>query len=46
MQTMTIDNITQAVIDHGNGGKTHLRLYEIYTNLVKHPQKYSDGQSA
>ncbi|MBW4579098.1 MAG: hypothetical protein KME42_05915 [Tildeniella nuda ZEHNDER 1965/U140] len=36
MQTITIDTITQAVIDHGDGGKTHPRLYEIYTSLVKH----------
>ena len=36
METITIDNITQAVIDHGDGGKTHPRLYEIYTSLVKH----------
>jgi hydroxyquinol 1,2-dioxygenase len=36
MQTITIDNITQAAIDRGDGGKTHPRLYEIYTILVKH----------
>jgi catechol 1,2-dioxygenase/hydroxyquinol 1,2-dioxygenase len=36
MKAITIDNITQAVIDHGDGGKTHPRLYEIYTSLVKH----------
>lgn len=36
MGTITIDNITQAVIDHGDGGATHPRLYEIYTSLVKH----------
>lgn len=36
MKTITINNITQAVIDHGDGGKTHPRLYEIYTSLVKH----------
>lgn len=36
MQTITIDTITQAVIDHGDGGKTHPRLHEIYTSLVKH----------
>lgn len=36
MQTITIETITQAVIDHGDGGKTHPRLYEIYTSLVKH----------
>jgi hypothetical protein len=36
MKVIVIDNITQAVIDHGDGGKTHPRLYEIYTSLVKH----------
>lgn len=36
MKTITIDTITQAVIDHGDGGKTHPRLYAIYTSLVKH----------
>jgi GAF domain-containing protein len=36
MQTITIDTITQAVINHGDGGKTHPSLYEIYI---------SDGQS-
>jgi hydroxyquinol 1,2-dioxygenase len=36
MQPITIDTITQAVINHGDAGKTHPRLYEIYTSLVKH----------
>jgi catechol 1,2-dioxygenase/hydroxyquinol 1,2-dioxygenase len=36
MKTITIDTITQAVIEHGDGGKTHPRLYEIYTSLVNH----------
>lgn len=36
MKPITIDTITQAVINHGDGGKTHLRLYEIYTSLVNH----------
>lgn len=36
MKTITIDTITQAVIDHGDGGTTHPRLYEIYMSLVKH----------
>jgi hydroxyquinol 1,2-dioxygenase len=36
MTAITIDTITQAVIDHGDGGKTHPRLHEIYTSLVKH----------
>ncbi|MBW4617301.1 MAG: hydroxyquinol 1,2-dioxygenase [Desmonostoc vinosum HA7617-LM4] len=36
MKPITLDTITQAVINHGDGGKTHPRLYEIYTSLVKH----------
>lgn len=36
MQKITSDNITQAVINHGDGGKAHPRLYEIYANLVTH----------
>lgn len=33
---ITLDNITQAVINHGDGGKAHPRLYEIYRSLVTH----------
>lgn len=33
---ITLDNITQAVIDHGDGGKAHPRLYEIYRSLITH----------
>lgn len=36
MKTITLDNITQAVINHGDGGKSNPRLYEIYTSLVQH----------
>ncbi|BAZ65447.1 putative hydroxyquinol 1,2-dioxygenase [Fischerella sp. NIES-4106] len=36
MQNITLDNITQAVINHGDGGKSHPRLYEIYRSLVTH----------
>lgn len=36
MKTITLDNITQAVIDHGDGGVSNPRLYEIYTSLVQH----------
>ncbi|GAA6619868.1 dioxygenase [Scytonema sp. NUACC26] len=36
MKNISLDNITQAVINHGNGGKTNPRLYEIYTSLVTH----------
>ncbi|MFQ4144511.1 dioxygenase [Chlorogloeopsis sp. ULAP02] len=36
MNTITLDNITQAVINHGDGAKTHPRLYEIYKSLITH----------
>lgn len=36
MPTITLENITDAVINHGDGGKSNPRLYEIYTSLVKH----------
>ncbi|HEY9621915.1 MAG TPA: dioxygenase [Crinalium sp.] len=36
MQNITLDTITQAVINHGDRGKSHPRLYEIYTSLVRH----------
>jgi hydroxyquinol 1,2-dioxygenase len=36
MRNITLENITQAVIEHGDGGKTNPRLYECYTSLVKH----------
>jgi hydroxyquinol 1,2-dioxygenase len=36
MKSISIDNITEAVINHGDGGKTHPRVYEIYTSLIKH----------
>src|SRR5688572_10488514 len=36
MPTNSRDAITQAVIEHGDGGATHPRLYEIYTSLIKH----------
>lgn len=36
MKNITLDNITQAVINHGDGGKSHPRLYEIYTSLITH----------
>jgi catechol 1,2-dioxygenase/hydroxyquinol 1,2-dioxygenase len=36
MQNITLDTITQAVINHGDCGKSHPRLYEIYTSLVRH----------
>lgn len=36
MQNITLDTITQAVINHGDRGESHPRLYEIYTSLVRH----------
>ena len=40
MQNITLDTITQAVIDHGDRGKSHPRLYEIYTSLVRHLHEF------
>jgi catechol 1,2-dioxygenase/hydroxyquinol 1,2-dioxygenase len=36
VQNITLDTITEAVINHGDRGKSHPRLYEIYTSLVRH----------
>jgi catechol 1,2-dioxygenase/hydroxyquinol 1,2-dioxygenase len=36
VQKIALDTITQAVINHGDCGKSHPRLYEIYTSLVRH----------
>jgi catechol 1,2-dioxygenase/hydroxyquinol 1,2-dioxygenase len=36
MQNITLDNITQAAINHGDRGKSHPRLHEIYASLVQH----------
>lgn len=36
MSTITIDNITDAVINHGDKGMSNPRLHEIYASLVKH----------
>jgi catechol 1,2-dioxygenase/hydroxyquinol 1,2-dioxygenase len=36
MENITLDTITQAVINHGDRGKSHPLLYEIYTSLVRH----------
>jgi protocatechuate 3,4-dioxygenase beta subunit len=36
MQPITLDTITQAVINHGDRGTSHPRLYAIYTSLVQH----------
>jgi protocatechuate 3,4-dioxygenase beta subunit len=33
---ITLDNITQAVIAHGDRGTSHPRLYKIYTSLIQH----------
>ena len=36
MKNISINSITEAVINHGDGGKTHPRLYQIYKSLIKH----------
>lgn len=36
MKNITIDTITESVINHGDSGKTHPRLYEIYSSLIHH----------
>ncbi|MGI8500793.1 MAG: dioxygenase [Hassallia sp.] len=36
MRNITLENITQAVIEHADKGKTDPRLYEIYTSLIRH----------
>lgn len=36
MSGVTLDNITDAVVNHGDKGKTNPRLHEIYCSLVKH----------
>ncbi|HEY9631001.1 MAG TPA: dioxygenase [Coleofasciculaceae cyanobacterium] len=36
MQNITLDTITEAVINHGDRGKSHPRLHEIYTSFVQH----------
>src|SRR5688500_9875940 len=36
MTGITLENITEAVINHGDKGKTNPRLHEIYASLVKH----------
>ena len=36
MPGINLDNITDAVINHGDGGEKNPRLHEIYASLVKH----------
>ncbi len=36
MKNITIDTITESVINHGDSGQTHPRLYEIYSSLIQH----------
>lgn len=36
MAAITLETITDAVINHGDGGKKNPRLHEIYASLVKH----------
>ena len=36
MSAINLENITEAVINHGDGGKKNPRLHEIYSSLIKH----------
>lgn len=36
MSAITLESITEAVINHGDKGKSNPRLHEIYASLVKH----------
>jgi protocatechuate 3,4-dioxygenase beta subunit len=36
MQSITLENITQTVIDRGDRGTSHPRLTQIYTHLIQH----------
>lgn len=36
MAAITLENITDAVINHGDKGKSNPRLHQIYASLVKH----------
>lgn len=36
MTAITLENITDAVINHGDKGESNPRLHEIYTSLIKH----------
>lgn len=36
MRPITLDNITQAVLNHGDRGASHPRLYQIYASLIQH----------
>lgn len=36
MAGITLENITEAVINHGDRGQTNPRLHEIYTSLIRH----------
>lgn len=36
MRNISLETITEAVINHGDDGKTHPRVYEIYASLIQH----------
>ncbi len=40
MTGINLDNITDAVINHGDGGRTNPRLHEIYSSLVRHLHEF------
>lgn len=35
-RNITLEKITRAAVEQGDGGKTNTRLYECYTSLVNH----------
>lgn len=40
MPAITLQNITDAVINHGDKGKTNPRLHQIYSSLIKHLHEF------
>ena len=43
MPAITLENITDAVINHGDKGKTNPRLHQIYSSLIKHLHAFHYG---
>ena len=44
MAAITLETITNAVINHGDKGKSNPRLHQIYASLVKHLHNTSTTQ--
>ena len=40
MSIINLENITEAVINHGDGGEKNPRLHEIYSSLIKHTHAF------